>query len=133
MASFLAKIGWKRLTKRENKNYCYVSFQPDEAIKEFFNFLNFFAIVFEISITSRVRTKRNDSFCFLSFSAFSIRLWLEMKPLGNFLIFRIILLFFWNFLLRVGQGRNETVLFIFFLSQPFPTYFGLKLSHKGVF
>ena len=25
MASFQAKIGWKRLRKRENKNYCFVS------------------------------------------------------------------------------------------------------------
>ena len=29
MASFQAKIGWKRLRKRENKNYHYVSFLPD--------------------------------------------------------------------------------------------------------
>ena len=29
MASFLAKIGWKRLTKRGNKNYRYVSFRSD--------------------------------------------------------------------------------------------------------
>ena len=29
MASFLAKIGWKRMRKRENKDYYYVSFQPD--------------------------------------------------------------------------------------------------------
>ena len=43
------------------------------------------------------------------------------------------LLFFCNFLLRVGWGRNETLIFIFFLSQPFPTYFGLKWSHTGVF
>ena len=28
MASFQAKIGWKRLTKRENKNYRFVSFYP---------------------------------------------------------------------------------------------------------
>ena len=28
MASFQAKIGTKRLRKRENKNYCSVSFQP---------------------------------------------------------------------------------------------------------
>ena len=43
------------------------------------------------------------------------------------------MLFFWKFLLCVGQGRNETIFFIFSLSQPFPTYFGLKWSHKGVF
>ena len=29
MASFQAKIGWKRMRKRENKNYHYVSFLPD--------------------------------------------------------------------------------------------------------
>ena len=28
MASFQAKIGWKRMRKRENKNYHYVSFLP---------------------------------------------------------------------------------------------------------
>ena len=30
MASFQAKIDWKRLKKRENKNYRFVSFLPDE-------------------------------------------------------------------------------------------------------
>ena len=29
MGSFEAKIGWKRLRKRENKNYRSVTFQPD--------------------------------------------------------------------------------------------------------
>ena len=29
MASFQAKIGWKRLRKRENKNYRSVTFLPD--------------------------------------------------------------------------------------------------------
>ena len=29
IASFQAKIGWKRLRKRENKNCRYVSFLPD--------------------------------------------------------------------------------------------------------
>ena len=29
MASFQAKIGWKRLGKRENKNYRFVSSLPD--------------------------------------------------------------------------------------------------------
>ena len=30
MASFQSKTGWKRLRKRENKNYRSVSFLPDE-------------------------------------------------------------------------------------------------------
>ena len=29
IASFQAKIGWKRLKKRENKNYRFVSFLPN--------------------------------------------------------------------------------------------------------
>ena len=29
MAPFQAKIGWKRMRKRENKNYHYVSLLPD--------------------------------------------------------------------------------------------------------
>ena len=29
MTSFKAKTGWKRLKKRENKNYRFVSFLPD--------------------------------------------------------------------------------------------------------
>ena len=29
MASFQAKIGWKRLRRRENKNYRFVSFLPN--------------------------------------------------------------------------------------------------------
>ena len=33
MASFQAKIGWKRMRKRENKNYHYVSFLPDAKLK----------------------------------------------------------------------------------------------------
>ena len=33
MASFQDKIGWKRMRKRENKNYHYVSFQPDAQLK----------------------------------------------------------------------------------------------------
>ena len=33
MASFQAKIGWKRPRKRKNKNYRSVSFQPDAKYK----------------------------------------------------------------------------------------------------
>ena len=34
---------------------------------------------------------------------------------------------------RVGTERNGKTIFIFALSRPFPTYFGLKRSHNGVF
>ena len=77
----------------------------------------------EFYITRLVGTKRNDNFYFLSFSAFSNLFWLEMKPHRYFIIFW---LFYWDFLLRVGLERNGTITFIFLLSHPFPTYFGLN-------
>ena len=43
------------------------------------------------------------------------------------------MLIFWNFLLSVAKERNETIIFIFSLFQPFPTYFGLKRSHNRGF
>ena len=81
-------------------------------------------IFVEFSFTRRVETKRNDNFYFLSFSSFANVFWLGMKPLRYFLIFLLFLLFFWNFLLLVGLEYNGTIIFIFSLSQPFPTYCG---------
>ena len=43
------------------------------------------------------------------------------------------MLFFWNFLLRMEQERNGTIIFIFSLSQLLPTYFGLKWGSNGIF
>ena len=34
---------------------------------------------------------------------------------------------------RVGTDRNGTTIFIFSLSQPFPTNFGWKLIHMGIY
>ena len=98
-----------------------------------FNFLNFVAIFLEFSIMRRVRTERKDNFYFPSFTAFSNLFWLEMKPQLYFLIFLIFLLFFQNFPLHIGQERGGTLIFIFSISQPFQTYFGLKCRHSGIF
>ena len=38
-----------------------------------------------------------------------------------------------NYLLCVVLERNETIIFIFSLFQPFPAYFGLKRNHKRFF
>ena len=43
------------------------------------------------------------------------------------------MLFCWNFQLRVRQERNVMIIFIFYLSHPFPTYFRLKWRHNGIF
>ena len=64
------------------------------------------------------------NFYFLSFSSFSNQFWLEMNPQWYFLIFQIFLEFSSTRL--VGTKRNETIIFIFHISHPFPTYFGLK-------
>ena len=80
-------------------------------------FFNCFPILLEFSITRRVRTKRNGKFYILSFSAFSNLFRLEMMRQGYFWIF---LLFFWNYLLRVGLERNVMIIFLFSLSHPFP-------------
>ena len=69
------------------------------AMMVFSNFLNFFAIFLEFSFSGRVETHRNEFRYFLSFSAFPVLFWLEKKLWWCFLIF---LLFFWNFLFRVG-------------------------------
>ena len=91
----------------------------------FSNFLNFFAIFLEFSITGQVGTHRNDLFNFLSFSTFSNVFWLENKLWRCFLIFWIFLLFFRNFLFRVGSERIGTI-FIYFLSfSSFPNLFWL--------
>ena len=86
----------------------------------------------EFSITLRVGTKRNDNFYFLYFPAFSNLFWL-IKPHWYFLIFWIFLLFFWKFLFHIGQERIGTIIFIFSLSQPLPTYFGFKWGSNGIF
>ena len=96
-----------------------------------FQFLNFFAILLEFSLPRLEGTKPSDNFYFLSFSAFSHLFWLGMNP---YLYFSIFSLFFWNFLFHVGKERNGVIIFIFSLSQHFPTYFvGLEWSRNGIF
>ena len=103
------------------------------------NFLNFFTIFLEFSIMCRAGTKRNDNSFFLSYSAFpnlcSLFLGLPQHILPRkeaILVFYIFLNFFTIFLefsitSRVGTPRNDFLcFFIFSLSRPFPTYFGLK-------
>ena len=88
-----------------------------------------FWIILLFSSTRQVGTKRIDNFYLLTFPAFSNLFWLIMKRHWYFLIF---LLFSWNFLLHIGQERNRTKIFIFSLSQPLPTFFGLKWGSNGI-
>ena len=127
-------------TERKENFYFFLFFglfQPifawNEAITVSFNLLNFFAIFFEFSLTRRVGMKRNDDFYFLSLSLFQPILAWNAAEIVFFIIFWKILLFFWNFLVRVGMERNRTIIFVFSLSRPFPPYFGFKRSHNGIF
>ena len=100
----------------------------------FLIFLNFFATFFEFSITGRVGTNWNDFYYFLSFLAFPNLFWLEMIPLWCFFnFFNFFWFFFFNFLLRVLQELKGTIFLISSLSRSYPTYFGLKRNHNGVF
>ena len=80
-------LGRNKTKRNETKIFIsifLIIFQPilawNKFIMVFFNFLNFFVIFLEFSITHRVGTKQNDNFYFLSFSAFSKLFWIEMKP-----------------------------------------------------
>ena len=77
--------------------------------------------------------ERNENFCFLSFSAFPLWILAWKDAILVFFNFFNFLLFFWNFLFRVEQEQKRTLIFLFSLSQPFPTYFGLKWGHNGIF
>ena len=83
-------------------------------IMVFLLFFQFLTIFMEFSITLRVRTKWNDNFYFLPFSAFSNLFWLIMKPhwyFFNFFNFFAIFLEF-SLIYRLGTERNGTIIFI---------------------
>ena len=75
MASIKAKIGWKRLRKRENKNYRFVPFLPDglEKIpkkqqKYFEKLKNAIMATFQAKIGwKRLRMRENKNYRSISF------------------------------------------------------------------
>ena len=135
--SITGRIGTER-----NDNFYFLSFSSFSKLLwlemkpqwYFFNFLNFFCYFFvifmEFSIRHRVGTKRNDNFLFSLFPILfqPILAWNEFV-----MVFFNFFLFFWNFLLRVGQERNGRIIFIFSISHHFTTYYGLKWIHNGIF
>ena len=97
-------------------------------------FFSFFAFVDNHSVATVVVGVFLFLFCWLGCSSdFCNLFWLEMKPQPYFLNFSIFWLFYWNFLLRVGREQNGTITFIFLLSHPFPTNFGLKWILNDIF
>ena len=103
MHSFQAKIGLKKMRKRENKNYYYISFlseaylkiprkQQKNSKKLKYTIMPLFQAKIGWKMPGkteyenyrseerRVGIERTDDFYFFSFSEFSILFWLEMKP-----------------------------------------------------
>ena len=94
-----------------------------------FNFLNFFGIFYHASDKNETERKFLFSLFLILFEP--IMAWNESTMVFfNFWNFFSI---FFNFLLRVGQEWNGTIIFIFSISHPFPTYNGLKWIHNGIF
>ena len=81
---FYYALGRNETERQYSFSFFHGLFQPilalNEAIPEFFNFLNFFAIFLEFLIMRQEGSKRNDNLYFLSFFAFSKLFWLEMMP-----------------------------------------------------
>ena len=94
----------------------------------FFNFLNFFAIIFEFSNSGRVRTDRKEIVFLLYFSACPGPFRLEMKSRWCFLIFRIFLHLFLNFLTRVGFERIGRKFFFLLYFSGCPSPFRLEMK-----
>ena len=75
MASFKAKIGWKRMKKRENKNFRFVSFLPDgqqkiqkKIAKIFKKFKNTITASFQAKTDwERLKKRENKNYRFVSF------------------------------------------------------------------
>ena len=87
----------------------------------------------EFSIALRVRTKQDDNFYFLSFSALSNLFWLEMTPYwfyDNFLTFFAISLEF-SITCWVGTERNDNTYFLSFPS--FSNLFWLEMKPQRYF
>ena len=73
MASFQAKIGWKKLRNRENKNYRFVRPYPNrnrtskKIAKKFKNLKNSFMASFQAKIGwKRLRKRENKNYRFVS-------------------------------------------------------------------
>ena len=75
MASFQAKIGWKRMRKRENNNYRSIPFLPDakqkikkKIAKKFKGLKNTIMTLFKAKIGQKMPTKREyKNYCSVSF------------------------------------------------------------------
>ena len=136
-SNFLTWVGFERI----GMNFFFsLFFGPswpvsswNEAWMMFFNFSNFFAFVFEFSNSGWVLTDRKEIFFVHYFSPRPDPSHLEMKPGWCFLIFKIFLHLFLNFLIRVGFERVGRKFCLFSIFRPVHTQFVLQWSLDEVF
>ena len=84
----------------------------------FFNFLNFFAILLEFSITRRAGTERTDNFYFFLFLGLFQPIWARNEAVMvyfNFLNFFAVV-FEFSITRRLGTKRNDDYYFLPFSS-----------------
>ena len=93
-----------------------------------FIFSEFFSIFLEFSITRRVETKRNDNFCFPSFSALFNVFWLEMKPQWYFFNFFKFFPIFLEFSITRQVGAEQKNSFYFLPFSTFPPLFWFEMT-----
>ena len=136
--NFLTRVGFERIGR---KFFLFSIFRPvltrfvlKWSLEDvFLIFRIFFPFIFEFSNSDRVWTDRNEIFFLLYFSSCPDPFRFEMKPRWCFLIFRIFLHLFLNFLTRVGFERIGMKFFFFSIFRPVLTRFVLKWSMDDVF
>ena len=135
--NFLTRVGFERIGR---KFFFFSIFRPVFTrfilkwnLDDVFEFLEFFAFIFVFSISGRVRTDRTEIIFVLYSSACPCPFRLETNPRWCFLIFKIYLHLFLNFLTRVGFERIGRKLFLFSIFRPVLARFVLKRILDDVF
>ena len=125
--SITHRVGMKR-----NDNFYFRSFSDFSNLKAWneatmvvsFNFLNFFGIFYHASDKNEMKRKFLFSLFLILFEP--IMAWNESTMVFfNFWNFFSI---FFNFLLRVGQERNGTIIFYFLFYPSFSNQFWLEMN-----
>ena len=135
--NFLIRVGFERIGRKfflfSILQHVLTRFVLKWSLDDIFYFLKFFAFILEFSNSGRVRTDRNEIFFVPYFSTCPDPFCLEMKPGWCFLVFRIFLHLFLNFLTRVGFERMGRKFFLFSIFRPVLTRFVLKWSLDDIF
>ena len=124
-----------RVGMERNKNFYFLSFSAFSNLfwrvmkPQWYFLIFFYFFLFFWNFLLRVGQERNETIVLISL--FLIR----FQPILARNVFILVFFNFFNFFViflafsitrLVGTKRNETIIFIFHISHPFPTYFSLK-------